>query len=206
MDPVVRNMLRSASVLALVAIASTAAAQKIEVKTNQDPKADFTTIKTYAWLPPAPVVQNVAPGGLTNPTLSEEALAPHIVAAVDRQLAARGLTKTDADKADVHVAYFAALTVGFNNTYLGEYYGYVTGWANPIAPGYTPSTSMSVYEKGTVIVDIVQREAKRAIWRGSLMTRINQEHTLEQRIARINTGAERMFEKFPIKPIKTKQR
>lgn len=192
-----------AGALATLISAATAGAQKIEVKTNQDPKADFTRIKTYGWLPPVPAVKNVAPGSLTNPTLSEEALAPHIVAAVDRNLAARGWTKTDAGTADVQVAYFAALTVGFNNTYLGEYYGYVTGWANPIAPGYTPSTSASVYEKGTVIVDIVERADKRAIWRGSLMTKINQEHTLNQRIARINEGADRMFQKFPIKPVKT---
>ncbi|HET7220062.1 MAG TPA: DUF4136 domain-containing protein [Vicinamibacterales bacterium] len=191
--------------LTFLAVTSAAAAQKFEIKTNQDPKASFASIKTYAWLPPAPLVKNVAPGGLTNPTLSEEALGPHIVAAIDRELAARGWSKVaDVDKADVKVAYFAALTTGFNNTYLGEYYGYVTGWANPIAPGYTPSTSMSVYEKGTVIVDIVQRAENRAIWRGSVQTRINQEHTLQQRIERINKGAERMFEKFPVKAAKTR--
>jgi hypothetical protein len=200
-DRVIR---RIAWTLACLASASAAGAQKLEIKTNQDPKANFASIKTYAWLPPAPVVRNVAPGGLTNPTLSEEALAPHIVAAVDRELAARGLTKVaDVDQADIKVAYFAALTTGFNNTYLGEYYGYVTGWANPVAPGYTPSTSMSVYEKGTVIVDIVQRVENRAIWRGSAQTRINQEHTLQKRIERINEAASRMFEKYPVKPAKT---
>lgn len=201
-DRVIR---RTAWALAFLASASAAAAQKLEIKTNQDPKANFAAIKTYAWLPPAPLVQNVAPGGLTNPSLSEEALGPHIVAAIDRELAARGWTKVaDVNQADAKIAYFAALTTGFNNTYLGEYYGYVTGWANPIAPGFTPSTSMSVYEKGTVVVDIVQRAENRAIWRGSVQTRINQEHTLQQRIERINQGADRMFEKFPIKAGKTR--
>lgn len=179
-------------------VAGVASAQKLEIKTNQDPKADFKAIKTYAWLPPAPIVQNVAPDGLTNPTLSQEALGPAIVAAVDRQLAARGWVKADPDKADVQVAYFAALTIGFNQTYLGEYYGYVTGWASPIAPGYTPSTSSSVYEKGTVVVDIVDRASKRAIWRGAAVTRIHQERTLEKRIERIEDGAARLFQKFPI--------
>jgi uncharacterized protein DUF4136 len=200
-----RMICRAAWALAFLASASAAAAQKVEIKTNQDAKANFAAIKTYAWLPPAPLVQTVAPGGLTNPTLSEEALGPHIVAAIDRELAARGWTKVaEVDNADVKIAYFAAMTTGFNNTYLGEYYGYVTGWANPIAPGYTPSTSMSVYEKGTVIVDIVQRAENRAIWRASAQTRINQEHTLQQRIDRINQAAGRMFEKFPVKPVKTK--
>jgi hypothetical protein len=174
-------------------------AQNLEVKTNQDPKADFTSIKTYAWLPPAPMVKPTETDAVRNPSLNQEVLGPHIVAAVDRQLAARGLTQTDRDSADVHVVYFAAITVGFQQTYLGEYYGYVTGWASPLAPGYTPSTSSTVFEKGTVVVDMVHRASKRAIWRGSVVTRIHQEHTIEKRIARINDGAERIFKKFPIR-------
>jgi hypothetical protein len=177
-------------------------AQKLEIKTNQDPAADFAAIKTYAWLPPPPIVKNVASEDVSNPTLSQEALGPAIVAAVDRQLAARGLTPTDRETADVHVAYFAALTVGFNQTYLGEYYGYVTGWASPIAPGFAPSTSSTVYEKGTLVIDIVQRTSKRAIWRGAAATRIAQERTLEERIKRLNEGTERIFQKFPIRPKK----
>ena len=200
MRRVARKVVLAGLVVALGA--DLAVAQKLEIKTNKDPKADFTTIRTYAWLPPAPVVQNVAPGALTNPTLSQEALGPAITGAVDRELTARGFVQAPADVADVHVAYFAALTVGFNQSYLGEYYGYITGWGSPIPSGLAPSTSMSVYEKGTVVVDIVNRAAKRAIWRGTVQTRIHQEHTLEKRVERINDGAARLFRDFPVKPAK----
>ena len=178
------------------------AAQKPDVKTHVDPKADFSAIRTYAWLPPAPLIKNVASEDVSNPTLSQEALGPAIVAAVDRQLSARGLKQTDRETADVHVAYFAALTVGFNQSYLGEHYGYVTGWPSPIAPGLAPSTSSTVYEKGAIVIDIVQRAAKRAIWRGSMVTRVAQERTLEERIKRVNEATERVFQKFPIRPKK----
>ena len=178
------------------------AAQKPDVKTHVDPKADFSAIRTYAWLPPAPLIKNVASEDVSNPTLSQEALGPAIVAAVDRQLSARGLKQADRETADVHVAYFAALTVGFNQSYLGEHYGYVTGWPSPIAPGLAPSTSSTVYEKGAIVIDIVQRAAKRAIWRGSMVTRVAQERTLEERIKRVNDATERVFQKFPIRPKK----
>jgi Domain of unknown function (DUF4136) len=197
----VRGALVPAAALVWILCAGWAGAQKLEVKTYQAPDADFKAIKTYAWLPPAPLVKNVAPDAVSNPTLSQEALGPPLVAAIDRQLTARGMTQVAPDAADVHVTYFAALTVGFNQTYLGEYYGYVTGWASPVV-GLTPSTSMSVYEKGTVLVDIVDRSAKRAIWRGTVVTRIAQERTLEQRIARINEGAEKIFQRYPVKPKK----
>jgi hypothetical protein len=181
---------------------SPAAAQKLSIETHKDPSADFSTVRTYSWLPPAPIVRNVAPDAASNPTLSQEALGPAIVAAVDRELAARGLVQAPADVADVHVSYFAALTVGFSQSFVGEYYGYITGWGSPIPSALAPSTSMDVYEKGTVLVDVVDRSGKRAIWRGTVVTRINQEHTLEKRVARIDEGTARLFREFPIRRVK----
>jgi Domain of unknown function (DUF4136) len=177
-----------------------AVAQKVDIKTNQAPNTDFKVFKTYAWLPPVPVVKNVAPDAVTNPTLSEDALMPALVAAVDRELVARGLTKAPPDTADVHVAYFAALTIGFNQSYLGEHYGYITGWASPIPIGLAPTTNVNVYEKGTVLVDIVDRAANKAVWRGTALTRIAQEHSVEKRIERITEATKKMFEKYPVKP------
>jgi hypothetical protein len=188
--------------LATFVCGGAATAQKVEIKTNQAENTDFKGFKTYAWLPPVPVVKNVAPDAVTNPTLSEEALMPALVAAVDRELAARGISKAPFDTADLHVAYFAALTIGFNQSYLGEHYGYITGWASPIPIGLAPTTNVNVYEKGTVLVDIVDRAANKAVWRGTALTRIAQEHSVEKRIERINDAAKRMFEKYPVKPSK----
>jgi hypothetical protein len=188
-----------ALLLGLFALAAGADAQKMELKTHEDPTADFAALKTYAWLPPAPVMRTTAPDAVTNPTLTQEALGPHIVAAVDRQLAARGFTPGAPETADVNMVYFASLTVGFDQSYLGEYYGYITGWGSPIAPGFAPTTSLTVYEKGTIVVDMVQRAAKRGIWRGSMVTRVEQERNLEQRVKRINEATERLFERFPVK-------
>jgi uncharacterized protein DUF4136 len=188
------------SALAGFVLAGVAVAQKVDIKTNQAPNVDFKVFKTYAWLPPVPVVKNVAPDAVTNPTLSEEALMPALVSAVDRELAARGFTKAPADTADVHLVYFAALSVGFDQSYLGEHYGYITGWASPIPIGLAPTTNVNVYEKGTVLVDMVDRAAKKAVWRGTALTRIAQEHSLDKRIERINDAVKRMFEKYPVKP------
>lgn len=189
----------SAALLATLLLATPAAGQKLEIETHEDSEADFSTIRTYAWLPPAPMVKN-APDELTNPTLSQEVLGPHIVAAVDRELARRGLTEVDQSAADVLVVYFAAMTVGVHSSYVGEYYGYLTGWGSPVPSALAPSTSVDIYEQGTVVVDMVQRTSNRAIWRGSVATRVHQQRKLEERIARINEGAERIFERFPIRP------
>ncbi len=193
---------RSFTVTALgtVLLAGTVAAQKLEIKSDIDPKADFSTIRTYAWLPPPPVVRNVAPDAVSNPNLSNEVLGPHIVAAIDRQLAVRGLARAEQDEADVHVVYVAAMTTGVDSDYLGEHYGYVTGFAPPGAIAYGPATSASVYQQGTIVVDVVQRAAKRGIWRGAVVTRVAQERKLEDRVKRINEAIERIFRRFPIQP------
>lgn len=188
------------ALLATLVVGTTVTGQKLKIDTEQAKDADFSAIKTYAWLPPAPIIQNVAPDVPSNPTLTQEALGPPIVEAVDRQLARRGLIRVEQkDAADVLVAYFAAMTVGVNSSYLGEHYGYITGWGSPIPAGLAPSTSVSYHEQGTVVVDIVHRASNRAIWRGKVVTRVHQERTLKERIERINEGAERMFERFPIR-------
>jgi hypothetical protein len=188
--------------IAIVILAATVVAQKLDIKAQRDEKADFTTIKTYALLPPPTMVTNVAPGAKGNPNLTQEVLGPHIAAAVERELSDRGLVKASEDTADVHVAYFAALTTGLSQTYLGEYYGYVTGWGSPIAPGLAPNTENTAYQKGTIVVDVVQRAAKRGIWHGSVQARIEQVRKLEDRVKRIDEAMDRMFERFPIKPRK----
>lgn len=191
-----------ASLLVAIGCVTASGAQKLDIDTHRDPKADFTAIKTYAWLPPIPVIPDRPADAVSDPTLSQEALRPHLVAAVDRQLAARGLTQTDKDTADVHVASYAMLTSNVSQTYVGEYYGYVTGWGSPIAPGLAPSTSSTIYQKGTVVVDLVNRAANRAIWQAVIRARIDQERTLKQRVERVNKAVDRMFERFPIPPNK----
>lgn len=190
----------AAVLLTAVALLETASAQKLEVKTESDPKADFSAVKTYAWRAPVPIKRDVPPDAISNPTLSDEALGPHIIAAVDRQLQARGLRKVEPDTADVHVVYLGAISNAVSSSYLGEHYGYITGWGSPVAAGLAPTTSLTGYQKGTILVDLVQRSANRAIWRGSVEAKIAEGRRLEDRIKRIDEAVERIFQRFPIRP------
>jgi Domain of unknown function (DUF4136) len=181
---------------------ATASAQKIKVESHRDEKADFKALRTYTWLPSPPAVRNAAPDAATNPSLTQEVLGPHIVNAVDRELTARGLKRVEQGESDVNVVYFAALTVGVNISELGSYYQYTTGWALPYLTG--PATTSDIVERGTIIIDMVARRSKTAIWRGQVSTNVNQENTLEKRIARINEAITRVFERYPVKPVRTR--
>ena len=117
MTSIERNRVLGMTALTLLAVAAVAGAQKLEVKSERDPDADFASIRTYAWLPPAPMIRNVAPDAVSNPNLTDEVLGPHLVAAFDKQLAARGLSKVEADTADIHVVYLAALTSNISQSF-----------------------------------------------------------------------------------------
>jgi len=189
----------AAGILGCSLAAAITAAQKLEVQTHRDQRADFSAIRTYGWLPTPPATSDVAPGALDNPNLSAKVLDPHIVAAIDRELAARGLKQVDQAESDVRVVYYAAMHVGVESDVLGSYYRYTTGWA---LPAVSPSTaSMTIYQRGSVIVDVVNR-TDTAIWRGSVATRVNHENTLDKRIARINEAIAKIFERFPLPRVK----
>ena len=53
-----------------------------------------------------------------------------------------------------------------------------------------------------MLIDVVDRAVARALWRGTVVTRIEHEHTLEKRIERINDGTARLFRDFPIPRVK----
>jgi Domain of unknown function (DUF4136) len=183
------------TVLMCAGVASALVAQKLEIKTDVDKAADFSALTTYAWLKSPPVKSDIAPDAVTNPGLSQEKIEPAIVAAVDHELARRGFRRVTDDKPQVQVVYYAALNVGMNSADLGSYYQYTTGWSVPFATGQT--SSLSVYEKGSIVVDVIDAATNKAIWRASAATRINHENTHEKRVARINEAIGRMFERFP---------
>ena len=82
----------------------------------------------------------------------------------------------------------------------GGYYGYRRGmygaWGGY---GYGTTTHVSNYTEGTVNVDIVDRAAKRMVWEGVAVGRINEDRTNEQKRQAIYAGIEEMFAAYPFR-------
>ncbi len=89
------KLLSSALVVALLLVtAGTLAAQ--DVRYNSMPGADFSKYHTYKWV-------NI---GGAHP---DQIMDAEIKQAIDSQLAAKGMTKTDGDKADLYIGYQTAV-------------------------------------------------------------------------------------------------
>lgn len=118
------------------------------------------------------------------------------MAAIDRELTDRGLTRVEEGEPDVQVVYYAALSVGISAQELGSFYQYTTGWDVPA--GTMPRSTSDIVERGTIVVDVMSSASRKAIWRGSVATKVDQANTQQKQIERIDEAMRRLFARFPL--------
>ena len=151
-----------------------------KVTVDFDKSVDFSMYKTYALRPGTPA--------------KDPLMQKRIQGAVDAELAAKGLTKTEG-AADLYVATHASSKnekqIDVNN--LG-YAGYRWhGWG-----GWGPTT-VNMYEIpiGTLIVDLLAGKSNELVWRGVATETLSDN---PQKVAKlINKVVTKMFKKFPPK-------
>jgi hypothetical protein len=132
----------------LIALACTT----LRVSTDYDPSENFGEYRTYAWLPEEPT-----PTG--SPRLDSPLLHERIRKAVDRALEAKGFQRTETPdflvKFDLTTQRRLDVSTYNNGFYRG--YGY---WVS------IPQTEVREYEEGSLVIDVIDREEKKVVWRG----------------------------------------
>ncbi|MFC3816246.1 DUF4136 domain-containing protein [Lysobacter sp. GCM10012299] len=156
--------------LALVSFAVAAASP--EVTTKADKSANFSTYKTYYWI--------VQPGDASSETQQR------FVEGIDARLKAKGWTR--ADRGDVAVA----VNVSTARKYKPNARGGV-GFSG--APGGSDTITMQQLEVSTVVVDMFDAKAQRAIWSGIATGPIPR--AADKAGAEIDKGLDKMFADFP---------
>jgi hypothetical protein len=133
-----------ALVLALVACTLTHAQ---DVSYNAMPGTDFSKYHTYKW---------VTIEGATQPNQIVDA---QIKASVDSQLASKGLTKTDGDKADLFIGYQASIDQE------KQWNAYGMGGGVRWGGGMATATSSAI-SVGTLVLDMYDPSTKKLVWTG----------------------------------------
>jgi hypothetical protein len=163
----------------LAGLVSTGSAQ--EVTYDYDRSADFSRLKTYAWV--------------DGTVLRDELNHKRIMEAVDRQLAAKGMRRVDASAdPDVLVAYHAL----FDREV--EIRGFSSGWAGYRYGGHR-SGSARVEEilVGILTVDVIDARTKSIVWRGMATKNVDVNAKPEKRDKNLNKAAEKLFKNYPPK-------
>lgn len=168
--------------LALALMPALAAAQKITY--DFDKTAPFATYHKYSWKQGTP----------TNNALIDNRL----IAAIEEQLAAKGMTKDDNDP-DVfvlfHMAFDQQKDISSYSTgpmYGGYGYGWGGGWG-------ATSTNVRVREilVGTLAVDLIDAKKKEVVWRGLGTKEIDTNAKPEKRDSNIKKAVAKIFKNYP---------
>jgi hypothetical protein len=169
----------------MVVLAVPAAVWAQKVKVAYDQTADFSKYKTYSW------VKLGIPAA--NPNVDKQ-----IVSAIEKQLAAKGLTKA-AEGGNLSLTYESAVD---HQISLDDYgYTYGPGWQRDWW-GWggvgTPGVSILV---GEVTVALIDPSVKQFVWRAKASKALSIDMTREpEKLEKtINKVFQKMFDQFPPK-------
>ena len=172
--------------IAALMVPTLAAAQKTSY--DYDKTANFASYKTYAFKEGTKVGQ--------------ELIDNRIVAAIEAQLAAKGMTKSDSSP-DVFVVYHVAFDKEkdistFSSGYGGGYGPYGWGWGGGWGGG-TTSTQVRDILIGTLVIDMADAKKGQLAWRGMGVKEINTQAKPEKRDKSINEAVKKIFKNYPPK-------
>ncbi len=162
------------------------------------PGVDFTQYSTYSWFPGV--------GRSNDPRIRSAAnLDAQIRRAVESKLAAAGLQKAAAESADLGVSYQVVVQDKITHATIDESFGYNAGWyergggSNVSWTAMNPERRATVYELGSLIVDLVDIARDEVVWRGSAEAKIFEDDTSAGDGSRVDAAVNRMFAGFPPK-------
>jgi hypothetical protein len=185
--------------LAALILVSFAACSRVETKTEASAGADFSRLKTYAWIP------RKTQGGKN---FSERFLFTdkQVREAVDRRLAAQGFRRVEPEAGpDFWVQYYLwadeGVTGGSPYPYNYAGWGYRRGGTLDAATGRYGDYRMSARDvrQGTLIITVNDGRTKREIWRGSAQAMVKDKHDKAQVARLIDEAVRRILEDFPPK-------
>jgi hypothetical protein len=178
--------MRSITWLAIASVAASFACSGIRVQTDYDPKTDFSNMRSYAWFDERSGVE----GDRQDVT---SLLDRRVRSAVDAELQRKGIALVDKSAAKSLVSYHLGVETKLDVNTINSGYGY-RGYGRY---GGISTTTVSEYQEGTLLIDVIDPSSKQLVWRGSGQARIRQSSTPEDRKARIDEAVKEILEKFP---------
>ncbi|MCP4006252.1 MAG: DUF4136 domain-containing protein [bacterium] len=127
---------------------------RLVVFTDFDPKADFASLRSFAWLS--------APASDTRDRLDQPLLNDGIRAAIERELLAKGFTKISGGRPDFRVGHHLSLEYRVEPESLDRRFGYGPHWHSD----GRPFANQADFKLGTFAIDIIDTRKNRLVWRG----------------------------------------
>jgi hypothetical protein len=159
-----------------LALLAGAALSAENVTYNFMPGTDFAKYHTYKWVP--------IEGG-SHPNQIADA---QIKSSVDSQLAAKGLTKTDGDNADLLIGYQVAVDKE------KQWNAYSMGGARFGGMG---SATSSTINNGSLVLDMYDPTSKQLVWTGTATKTLNPSSNQEKNQKNLDKAMAKLLKNYP---------
>lgn len=161
----------------LLLICSVATAQ--DVKSNYMPGTNFAKYHTYKWV----IIQG---GSHPNQIIDAE-----IKQAIDSQLAAKGLSKVEADNADLYVGYQVAIDQ--------EKQWNAFGMGGGLRWGGMGTATSSTISNGTLVLDMYDPATKQLVWTGNATKTLDPSSNQEKNQKNLDKAMQKLLKNYPPK-------
>lgn len=173
----------------LLAVAA-ASCSPVSVSYDYDRNTNFNTYRTYNYSDDTGNIDSNV-----NPFFKER-----VMRAVDMEMAERGYTKAeDPDLlVDLHVKRQDRQNATASTNYPVGYWPWRFGYASGFN---TTQINYNEYVEGTLFINLVDAEKEKIVWQGIATKTLDQNLSPEQREKNVNNAVDRIFDKYPVKPI-----
>jgi len=168
-----------------LALAALAACSSTTVDVRVNPGLDLATYEVYSWLP-------LAREGTGDPRFDDALIHSQIMGAVEQELSTRGYVLSQGGEADFLIAYHVAIQRQMHSSVMYEDYGERPGWS-----WATPTTQVTSYDEGTLIIDMLEARTRKIVWRASLQARVDSDASPNKRKKRIVKAVAKMMKSLP---------
>ena len=165
----------------------------IQVTSEYNPKRDFSSLKTYAWL-------NDKDKPSDDLRINNELVISSVRDATEESLESKGFVKTKRDQADFLISWFGVIeqkVKAESITHFYAPYGYGTLYRDPAWNTQAQATALKEYEKGSLIFDFLDPKSNTLMWRGIGQDRIV-EGQLDEKIKKnLHLAVRQILADFP---------
>jgi len=182
--------IRTALVIAL--LATSAFAQ--DVRYNFAADTDFSKYKSFKWVQ----IKGADP--------LDQIADAQLKSAINEELAKKGLSRTEAETADLLVGYQVSLGQEKEITSFDSGWGYGPGWGRGwygYGGGGVSTSTTSTIVIGQVDLDMYDPAAKKLVWRGTASKTLDMKAKPEKREKNLRKGAAKLLKNYPPPPKKS---
>ena len=176
--------MKTFKLLPLLLLFIVASCDTVKVYSDYDKSVDFTQYKTFAFMK----------SGIDKVEISDLD-KKRILNAIDQQLLAKGLTKSETPDLLVNIFTKSREEISVNQFNAGYGYGWGWGWNPYMYGGHTTVTSST---EGTLYIDLIDAKKKELVWQGEGTGTLSKD--MNEKDAIVNDIVTKILAQFPPAP------